>query len=75
MFGLFKKQNTIKVCPKCSALDLAQVEAAAKSKGYRFQKGCIGQCCAKDKPKSHIAKINGGVKVANSTEGFLELLS
>lgn len=75
MFGLFKKQNTIKVCPNCSALDVSQVETVAKTKGYRFQKGCIGQCCAKDKPKNCIGKVNGGVKIANSTDAFIEMLS
>ena len=76
--GLFfqNKSREIKVCKRCSALDIAAVENAAKQHGYTLKTGCIGQCCRDaSKDKAYIAKVAGKVISKDSQEEFLKAIS
>lgn len=38
------RKTTVKVCARCSNVDVARLKACAKQEGLKVKVGCIGKC-------------------------------
>lgn len=72
--GKSSKCPTIKICKKCSAISVEEIENNAAENGYRIKYGCIGNCVGKCKTKPFMVKVDKQLVIADSEQKFFDTL-